>query len=489
VVVEEPFSGRVPEQDSDAAPLDVELAHWISRAVPRWTDARQIALMRRVGWLGSACPTLEELGQDTGITRERVRQLQRTLVQKLRRVGARNTEALRRTAQLVSDNRHDAHEPAGRLLEGHGLSGMILPDRGIELLFDLMGLPHVFEEYQATLARKLPEHKRVLGAAKDLTRSVGVVSIDWVCEEAEPPMDPAAIRHALEDAPWARFLDRDWFWDPSTPPGRNRLVNLTLKMLAACGPLQLQELRNGLDRHYRWGRLPHNPPPHALRLFYRENPAFTLSEDDVVASVAILDPEHELDTTELTFYHLLQGAPDGILDRGELFELAVAAGMNPNTFSVYTSYSPILDNPVQDRWILRGSDVSPPALEARRRERRHRLATDEWTPRGTLLVQRELGDAWSLVVGIGRALSPYFANRTFAAVSETGASAAAIRFDQKGLSWGYSPFLQAAGACRGDVLVADFNLADSTVILTLRRLGRANNEDPGGYQPQVRNGH
>ena len=272
--------------------------------------------MRRVGWLGEGCPTLEELGQDCGITRERVRQLQRKLVERLKRVGARNTPALRRAAQIVSDNRHEPEAPVGRLFHDAGLTASVLPDRGVDLLFDLIGLSEVLREYQGNLADRLPQHRLLLGLAKDLTRSVGVVSIDWVCDKAEQPMDLALIRQLLQEAPWIRSLDRNWFWDPGTPPGRNRLVNLTVKMLAACGPLQISDIRDGLDRQCRLGRLPHVPSPLALRLFYSAHPAFNLSEDDVVASVAILDPERLLDTNELTFYHILQAAPDGILGPG-----------------------------------------------------------------------------------------------------------------------------------------------------------------------------
>jgi len=54
----------------------------------------------------------------------------------------------------------------------------------------------------------------------------------------------------------------------------------------------------------------------------------------------------------------------GFLDRTELLRQATEAGINQNTFAVYSSYSPILDNPVTDRWVLRGADVSPAAMEA-----------------------------------------------------------------------------------------------------------------------------
>jgi hypothetical protein len=460
--------GSKPSEASPTAPLDHALAEWIQLAVPRWPRERRVALMSRIGWGGAACPTLEEVGQECGITRERVRQLQRKLVERLRRCCVPDSEALVKSCELIRECRNP-QEAAGFLLCRAGLTSAALPAAGVALLLDLLGASAEFSQYQSRLATRTPAIEDALRRAKGLTHSVGVVSLDWVCESAEISLDRSSIRTLLDRSLWARFLDQDWFWNPNTGPKRNRLVNLTRKMLSACGPLKVAEVRDGLDRQFRLHRLPHIPPAQALRMFYRQHPGFSVDSDDVVSSQTVLGPEDVLDVTEMIFYDILQAAPDGVLDRGELFAQAVAAGMNPNTFSVYTTYSPILDNPAQDRWVLRGNDVSPAALEVKRGERKQRLSTDEWTERGTLLLTRELGNGWSLVVGVPRPLGPYLAGRSFAAQDESGTAAGTIRFDPKGLSWGYSRLLQAAGTCKGDVLRAEFDLTASTVRLSLDR--------------------
>lgn len=450
-------------------PLDRALEAWVASAAPTWTGSRRGAVMARIGWRGSRVPTLDEVGVSLGLTRERVRQLQKKLIGRLERVRPPETEALQLAVQLISDYRGDARPKPGWLLQEHDLVAEPLPEAGLTLLFRLLGKPEVLSGYLETHYQNQPALREVVRVAKDLTRSVGVACLEWVKADGSQSLDDAAIRSELKAVSWCRWLDDDWFWDPKAPRGRNRLVNLSVKMLAACGPLELRELRGGLDRSFRLGRLPHLPSLHALRLFYRDHPDFDIDERDAVTSVRTLDPEEKLDRTELLFYRILRDAPDGFLDRATLFRQATDAGMNQNTFSVYSSYSPILDSPMQDRWVLRGTDVSPAALEAIRRPRRRRYAHNEWTAQGTLRLERETTYNWSLVTSVPKALKSYLAGRVFDAVDAAGVAAGQVRWDEDGVSWGYGPFLQRHAAEDGDVLIADFNLVEGWVALSLRR--------------------
>lgn len=457
--------------------LDSALEAWVASAVPKWTESRRRAVMARIGWRGSTVPTLDEVGVGIGLTRERIRQLQEKLIGRLEHVRPPQREALQLVVQLISYSRGDATRTPGRLLRDHGLVTQPLPEAGLALLFRLLGQSEVLGGYMDAYYDKQPALREVVRVARDLTRSVGVACVEWVEADGSQSTDDAAIRRELQAAPWCRWLDDDWFWDPKTPRGRNRLVNLSVKMLAACRQLELREVREGLDRSVRNGRLPHLPSLHALRLFYRDHPAFEVDARDVVTSVRPLDPDEVLDGTELIFYRILRDAPDGFLDRATLFRQAIDAGMNQNTFSVYSSYSPILDSPMQDRWVLRGTDVSPAALEARRSPRRRRYAQDEWTSRGTLRLERETTYNWSLVTNVSKALRPYLAGRVFEAIDGAGADAGRVRWDENGTSWGYSVFLQRFKARDGDVLIADFNLVDGSVTLSLARMGAGSDHE------------
>lgn len=465
-----------PTQDAEW-PLDHALSGWVQDAVPEWTSARRRALMTRIGWTGGHVPTLEEIGEREGLTRERIRQLQVKLLKQLRSVHPAGLEPFERAIQLLTDHASDPECGPGQLLAEYGLVEEGLPEEGVELMLELLGLPEVFAAYQEGFSAKAPKIGEALAVAKALTRSVGVVSIEWVRNDSATQLDAVTLKRELDAAAWCAFLDGEWFWDPLTPDGRNRLVNVTRKMLAACGSLPLRTARGGLDRNLRVGRLTHLPSLEALRLFYRAHPTFELDDDDVVKSATWLDPEEQLDKTELTLYRILHTAKDGFLDRGELFRRATQAGMNPNTFSVYTSYSPILDNPMQDRWVLRGHDVSPAALEAKRKRRRRRHSADEWTERGTLLLERETPAYPSMVTSVGKALKPYLADREFQAFDSAGYTAGVVRWDENGSSWGYGAFLQTQVAVEGDVLIAEFDLAKSTVVFRLRRHDTGHEDD------------
>jgi len=354
-----------------------------------------------------------------------------------------------------------------------------MPDKGASRLFALLGASSVFEDYQRRLEATVPRRLEAVHLAKALTRSVGVVSVEWVAADSVD-VEADSVRATLQSEQWCRFLDHVWFWDPATPPGRNRLVNVTIKMLAACGPLAVSEIRGGLDRTYRFGRLPHVPSPSALRLFYVAHSRFSLDDEDVVRADQELDPMVELDDTERTLYVLLKSAPRGVLDRAELMRRGIAAGLNQNSLGVYSSYSPILDNPVQDCWVLRGSDVSPAVLQAAHQPRRVRFHDEAWLESGALRVVREIGQGWGIVVSLPQAYARLFAGRSFVATTQTGESTGQIRFNDRSNSWGYGPFLQDRNAIEGDTLVADFDLASATCVLSLRRRDRAQDETGGG---------
>ncbi len=372
----------------------------------------------------------------------------------------------------LSDALGEAGDPAGTRLAALGLVDRALNDKGVARLFELLGRTEVFADYQRRHEATGPRRRETVAVAKGLTRSVGVVCLEWVSVEAGT--DPVYIQSTLQSESWCRFLDEEWFWDPATPLGRNRLVNVTVKVLAACGPQSIYELREALDRTRRWGRLPHLPSARALRLFYRAHPAFGVDERDVVTSAQVLDPMVELDYVERALFVILGSALGGVLDRSEFLRRAIAAGVNQNTFGVYSSYSPILDNPIQDCWVLRGSDVSPAVLEAARVPRPRRFRDEAWLPSGLLRVVRELGQEWGIVVALPRAYARLVAGRRFVAATAAGDSAGIIRFNDEAASWGYGQFLQDHSSREGDSLVADFDLAAGTCVLSLNlRDGRA----------------
>src|SRR5439155_21479337 len=94
--------------------------------------------------------------------------------------------------------------------------------------------------------------------------------------------------------------------------------------------------------------------------------AFALEANGQVRPSGPLDYRRELGKTEQIFVDVLRSSPTGVLDRASFQEACEARGMNRNTFSVYTTYSPILEHLGTDIWSLRGIHVSPVAVDALR---------------------------------------------------------------------------------------------------------------------------
>jgi hypothetical protein len=424
--------------------------------------------MRRFGWLGPDVPTLEETGEVLGLTRERIRQLEVKLRRLLERTD-HESESFESAANVLRSAEAPTWIGAGEAFLAAGLVDDEMPDEGVAELFTALGQAEVFRAYCDRARGALPMQKALVHAAQSLARSVGVASVEWATT-AVGFDDLEHARAMLRREGWCEFLDSDWFWNPSIRPGWNRTENVTRKMLAACGPLEIVAIRGGLDRVHRFRRakMPHLPPSGPLRLFFSANPRFDL-HDELVASTVSLDPVQELDATELALFRILSAAPHGVLDRTELIRQGLAAGINMNSLSVYTSYSPILDNPIQDRWTLRGLRVSPAVLEQAGPQRHTRFHDETWLPSGELQVSHEVGTTWSLVIGVPQAYVRLLGGQTFGAVDAKGAAQGQIRFNASGGSWGYSTYLQAQKAAEGDHLVATFDLVTRRCHLALER--------------------
>ena len=473
--------GGQQSQPRSGAPLSRALLEWVGEAWPQLDARRREVLLWRMGWLGDRRPTLEEAGRELGITREGMRQLTVKLEARLRRIPSPFTDALDAAVAVIGSSSEEAWIGAGEALWAAGLTDSALPEEGVELLFDLIGRSEVLQAYWTRSSRDRVTRDAAIQVAKALTRSVGVACLDWVGADADADLGDRDLRKMLQREASCQFLDDSWFWSPATPPGRNRTENVTVKMLAACGPLSLGDIRAGLDRvrRFRPALMPHVPSVHALRLFYRAHPRFQVDERDEVSSLQPLDPLEVLDEIERKLYLILSEAPLGVLDRSELTRRGVAVGINQNSLTVATSYSPILDNPVQDCWTLRGREVSPAVLEAVRQPRKPRFHDEAWLPSGELRLRCEVGPYWGLVVSVPKAYARLFASQDFAAFDPTGKSIGQIRFNERGNSWGYSQYLQTEGAEEGDLLTVDFQLAERTARLSLERTSAVNPKEAG----------
>ena len=163
-----------------------------------------------------------------------------------------------------------------------------------------------------------------------------------------------------------------------------------------------------------------------------------------------------------------------MVDRRTFLRECLSRGINENTFGIYTTYSPIIEHPGVGLWQLRGVRVDPAAVEAIReqnalRPRESRLEDFGWSPGGQLWV------AWTRptlstnsVFGVPSAIKRYLCNRSFPAQpKDVDRNTGKISINDDGTSYGYAPFLRYIGADEGDILLAEFDLANSQVCLSI----------------------
>ena len=98
----------------------------------------------------------------------------------------------------------------------------------------------------------------------------------------------ADVHEFLQSSHEFEFLDSNWYWYPPAPPDRNRLRNVSRKMLSVSAVIPLPDLREGIRRHYRvrtsrgLGTWPLIVPPKAVLLnFYKSHPEFSVDSEGV----------------------------------------------------------------------------------------------------------------------------------------------------------------------------------------------------------------
>jgi hypothetical protein len=448
------------------------------------------ALVRRLGFDGDPPATLEEAASRIGLTRERLRQIQKRFVDHL----PNHPIFMPQLDAAIAAIREAAPLTVGRaseLLRDRGIAARAFHPKSLMGAAELCRRPQPFEiDFSSGVARVVVEHRQDLervwlSVAYKQAGASGATNIQEVLAEvtSRTPanIEETDVRRFLQDCSGIEFLSGDWFWHKDGVPDRNRLRNVTRKMLSVAAPIHVGELREGVQRHYRirgtrghagWPLL--TPPRVVLEAFYRAHPEFAVDSASRVSPVMQLDHRMELNPTERILLDALRSSPACLLDYGSFGRACAEAGMNPNTFSQYLSSSPVIAHLGTDLWSLRGIRVDPASVEVLRqanaaRPREKRIIDHGWKVTGDLWFAARLPELQSpLVLGVPSAIRRYVAGRSFPATDEQGLSAGTVRLNADGTaSYGYSAFLARCGADQDDILLVAFRLTEGTVTLQL----------------------
>jgi hypothetical protein len=472
-----------------SAPLEVALAQFVEQ-VTRIHGHRLQGLLRRLGCDGESPATLEEAASLLGVTRERMRQIHKRFSERLPNHSIFMPQ-LDAAINVIREAAPISADQAAELVRARGISRRSFHPKSILAAAEFCGRSQPFEmDNSAGFPRVIVEQKReferaVLSVACRQAEASGATNVQEVGAELtsreHAGFTDETIRRFLKDCPDIEFLNQDWFWHKSGIPDRNRLRNVTRKMLSVTSPIPVGEVREGIHRYYKirrtrglssWPLV--TPPRSVLQELYRLHPEFSIDAAGLVAYVGKLEYRRELNSTEQVLFEVLRSSPACLLDRSSLARTCSELGMNPNTFSQYLSSSPVIAHVGTDMWSLRGTRVDPAAVEALREANaatpvKKRIIDHGWAESGELWLAARLPElpSSSFTVGVPSAIRRFVAGREFPATDERGLAAGVVRVNAEGTSYGYGAFLGRRGADADDILLVSFQLTAGESTLRL----------------------
>jgi Sigma-70, region 4 len=489
------LSEAVPElrkrlEQITALPLEGQLREFL-HALSRFDGGRLGALVDRFGWGGRPSITLEEAGKRLNITRERVRQLQEKVSNRLGAISFPVfMPALDEALRALADASPLGVDAAGALLKQKGISAVEFhPECVIAAAIACGRKPPIqlqtVKKKTIVAAAAIQDADAILRVAYRQAHASGASNVSEVVAEMTAnniTVDEGAVRHVLREFSEVQFLEEGWFCHRPTNPERDRLRNVTRKMLSVASPIELGVIREGLRREYRyrghrgvktWSLLV--PPRSVLRAYYEAHPEFIVEDGEMIRACEPLDYRVELALNDAILVDVLRSSPACVLDRASLATECTRRSMNVNTFSIYLSYSPVVLHLGIDVWSLRGVRVDPAAVEAvceanALRQKEKRVLDHGWAPEGQLWLAARIPAAHgaaNLVVSVPGPIRHYLSGRQFDVRDEDGVSHGSIRVNDEGASYGFTPFLRQRGADEGDILIVEFDLTRNVALLQL----------------------
>ncbi len=371
---------RVPE----AACLEDEL-RGILRALANERDT-EVAL-KLFGWTGKGKRILESVGQEYGLTRERIRQLAARASKKIRESSVETPwlhkalEVLRAACPATSSVLAVRLREAGIAKEDFDPSGVIAACEELGIDARLSSLSLSGTRFYGR-PEKIGTIAQLFRLARRLTAARGCINFEAMCDElAVEQADRDKYRELMSLGGRTTWLDEERQWLFAGGLARNRLGNLVAKVLFVSSEVNLSELRRAVAKSRRLEAV---PPSEILARFVQATGLATVKDGIVVAKQSFanaIEPGSSEDTMVRVFR---ENGP--VLGWDRLQELCIMSGMNPVTVGIYTSISPVVSRLARGVYALVGEKIAPGTVEEAREKLSLSKRTSDfgWSARGTL---------------------------------------------------------------------------------------------------------
>ena len=345
------------------------------------------ALLGRFGSDGLRVHTLAEVGAELGVTRERARQILAKLQVPERPLYATVAGSV---VELLDHVLPCGPSELAEIMATAGLTR--LDEWHAEALSTLLSLSgHRYDLSEALGLVGTAEQLKRLGESIPLARAMsnrqGLVSVQEVVHQLMSDGGVATasdVTLSLNSSQMVHWIRDDLFWIDH-PPGRNRLVNTLLRMLAVVSPLPLEDLWEGVERNFRWRSATNSrlgdlqaPAPDELEAFLRSHPAFEFCGPDAVTALEPVELD-SLGAEKLAVVGILRAERDGLMHRNQLMQACRDAGVNVSTANVFLTYGECFKNYGHNVWGVRGLKVAEAAVLRTQREGRAAARAEDRT--------------------------------------------------------------------------------------------------------------
>ncbi len=429
------------------------------------------------GWDGKGKKTLEEVGQIHGVTRERIRQiierhqvkLQRTVLPILPR-----TKKVDEAFAYISKHTLHTKDQVEKGLVSAGITRDIFDVTAFLGLAEFLDKKVTWDvakvngkEFVVT-PKERKAAKTILSYAKRLVSHYGFTTLEElssrIAEEKLGQYSEDKIRELLTllDAPY-------WLDEEQTTlfirTSRNRLFTGITKMLAACGPLNVTKIKEGLRRHTRILRV---PSADVLLAFCKLHDIFHV-EGHVIHLDQNVRSENVLSKTEQDFIRVFN-THGKIQAYEEIREHCLKDGINEHTFEVYLSGSSIVDRVAPGIYALRGTEADPFRIGSLTRQYRAPTPSSDqnevgWTTTGKLWA---ICSATPPILRTGITPLPKAASQhldgEYSLVALNGEEFGVLKTGKSSV-WSLKKALRAKGAEYNDQFILVFDLTGKTAII------------------------
>jgi len=453
---------RVFTRDLDALRrlgLGVELAQIVNALVER--ETAQTAVLARTGLSGAEPTTLEAASQIVGVTRERVRQIEKKFRDRVATCDAIWTpvldRALQTAAELLPARPSVIEEALARagITTDFSLASLIAAATifGKELPFaeigEILAPPGNWAPPSAirNISRRLVEH---WGATT-------IAELELQLRDAGFDVEPDLLAISIETLDSFAWLDeeRGWFW---VRGARNRLLNQVKKVVSVAGTIELGELRAGVGRHHRMKGF--RPPREVLASICLQSGDYYRDGDRICAGPDLEDWTKVLVGNERTLVQaLFDFGP--VMRRDDLERVVVTErGLNRNSFGIYLTYAPMIERYAPGVFGLRGASVTAAEVDAMIPQRvRHQVLQDQgWTDDGKIWAAFRISPAAARTGILGTPAAIRSVTRgAYELFAEDDRPVGTLVIDQN--MWGFSPFFRRWGVEPGDLVVITLDLS------------------------------